>query len=129
MGAMLVRHEPTSASTVRRELALDLDLHGVDDTVVDDAALVVSELVGNAVRHAGVDAHEHLDVSWSISEQHLTISVEDPSDEHPVLRRAAPDAPSGRGLSIIAALAVDWGVEPTPRGKRVWATLALRPAR
>jgi serine/threonine-protein kinase RsbW len=126
MGAMLVRHEATSASAVRRELALDLDLHGVDDEIIHDATLVATELIGNAVRHGGVRDDDELGVNWTIGPAALLISVEDPSDELPVLRQVGPEAPSGRGLSIIAALSATWGVERTRRGKRVWAKVELR---
>ena len=63
MGAMLVRHEPTSASAVRRELTQDLRLHGLDDDSIDAVTLVASELLGNAVRHSGITADTELDVA------------------------------------------------------------------
>jgi len=123
---MLVRHEPSSAAAVRRELATDLDLHGVDPETIDQVTLVASELVGNAVRHAGVDEGAELDVSWTLVNDAVIVAVEDPSGEPPIVRTATPDAQSGRGLRIIEALTAEWGYEPTPRGKRVWAKVTLR---
>lgn len=128
MGAMLVRHEPASAAVVRHEIALDLDLHGVDDDVIQDVALVATELVGNAVRHGTTcsDAQSAWTVAWSISPDEIVISVEDPNEAAmPVMRHAAPDAPNGRGLAIVTALASEWGVEPTECGKRVWAKVRV----
>ena len=125
MGAMLVRHEPASASAVRREIALDLDLHGVDPDRIDEVALVASELIGNAVRHCDATERNELDVSWTVGTQDVVVSVEDPSETLPVLRHAPPDAPSGRGLTIVQALTSEWGVEPTQRGKRVWARIDI----
>jgi serine/threonine-protein kinase RsbW len=125
MGAMLIRHEPTSASAVRREIALDLDLHGVDEDTIDEITLIASELVGNAVRHADLNDKSELDVSWTVDPDEVVVSVEDPSDKTPVRRNAAPDAPNGRGLTIIEALTSDWGYEFTPHGKRVWAKVSL----
>jgi anti-sigma regulatory factor (Ser/Thr protein kinase) len=127
MGAMLVRHEPASAAVVRREIALDLDLHGVGEDAVHDVALVATELVGNAVRHgaSATDPDASWTVAWSIGPDEILISVEDPNDELPVVRHAAPDAPSGRGLAIVSALSSEWGVEPTDRGKRVWAKVRV----
>jgi serine/threonine-protein kinase RsbW len=125
MGAALVRHSPASASAARRQLAEDLHQHGIDDSVVDEVALVASELIGNAIRHAAPEGAE-LDVNWTVAPEDVLVSVEDSSSELPVARSAAPDAPSGRGLRIVSALAEDWGVEPTPRGKRVWARIGLR---
>ena len=119
MGAMLVRHEARSASAVRHELAVDLDGHGVDRDSIDAAMLVASELVGNAVRHTSACEDDDLDVGWTVHDDTVLISVEDPSTDVPVLRYPAPDATSGRGLSIVEALTMDWGFEHTPRGKRV----------
>lgn len=125
MGQMLVRHEPATASAVRRELALDLDLHGVGPEVTDDVTLVASELIGNAIRHAGGGERDAWAVSWTIRPGEVVLSVEDPSSDLPVRRCAAPDAPSGRGLAIVESLSLDWGVERTARGKRVWARVKL----
>ena len=129
MGAMLVRHEPTSAAAVRRELAVDLDLHGVDPGSIDDVALVASELVGNAVRHTAIPAGSDLDVHWDIGTDDVLVSVADPSERMPVQRRPAPDAPNGRGLTIVAALCSEWGADLTPTGKRVWARVRTRCSR
>jgi anti-sigma regulatory factor (Ser/Thr protein kinase) len=126
MGAVLVKHSPISASVVRHELATDLDLHGVDQVAIDEASLVASELVGNAVRHAGASEDGELDVSWSVGRDDIVVSVADPSTTLPVAREVAPDAPGGRGLRIIQAIATDWGVEPVPGGKRVWAKIRRR---
>ena len=129
MGAMLVRHEPTSASAVRRELALDLELHGFDDESIDTVTLVASELVGNAIRHAGVAEHSELDVGWTVGADEVYLTVEDPSPEPPKRRYATAESRSGRGLAIVDTLAAAWGSEPTPRGKRVWAEIRVKPRR
>lgn len=125
MGEMLVRHEPATASAVRRELALDLDLQGIGVDAIDDATLVASELIGNAIRHASGGDRDAWVVSWTVQSGVIVISVEDPSHDLPVRRNPAPDAPSGRGLAIVETLSVDWGVEHTDRGKRVWAKLQV----
>ncbi len=124
MGAMLVRHEPATASAVRRELALDLDLQGIGSDSVDDVTLVASELIGNAIRHAGGDRDAWV-VLWVVQDGGVTVSVEDPSHDLPVRRNPGPDATSGRGLAIVDTLSQDWGVEHTARGKRVWATVKV----
>lgn len=125
MGAMLVRHEPTSTSAVRRELTADLQLHGVAPDDVDAVNLVASELVGNAIRHAGIAGDTELDISWAVGDDEVYFVVEDPSATLPEQRFPGRDATSGRGLTIVAALSVDWGAEPTPRGKRVWARVPV----
>jgi anti-sigma regulatory factor (Ser/Thr protein kinase) len=125
MGGMLVRQEPASVSTVRRELALELDMWGVPSDVIDDATLVLSEILGNAIRHCAPVDREDLDVSWVVLGDVVCITVEDRCDRLPILRIAAPDAPSGRGLAIVEALCREWGFDRTPRGKRVWARIAI----
>jgi two-component sensor histidine kinase len=128
MGAMLVRHEPTSASAVRRELALDLEFHGIGEEAIDNVTLVASELVGNAIRHSGIASDGELDVGWTVGADDVYLSVEDPSRALPKPRHASPDDAGGRGLRIVDALTRDWGVELTPRGKRVWARIATHRA-
>jgi two-component sensor histidine kinase len=125
MGEMLVRQEPASVATVRRELAFELDLHDVHPDIIDDATLVLTEILGNAIRHCAPVETGDLDVAWTVQSDSVSLSVEDPCEELPVLRIAAPDAASGRGLAIVEALSAEWGVDITDRGKRVWARLAL----
>jgi anti-sigma regulatory factor (Ser/Thr protein kinase) len=102
-----------------REVLLEWDL--VD--LVDDAQLVTSELVGNVVRHARTDLI--LRIEW---DDCVKISVRDWEPElgsvHP------PDAVDlrehGRGLQIVDAVALDWGVDMRFDSKTVWLTLAVR---
>jgi anti-sigma regulatory factor (Ser/Thr protein kinase) len=125
MGEMLVRHEPATASAVRHELALDLDLQGVGPDAIDDVTLVASELIGNAIRHASNGDRGAWTFSWIVQSGEVVISVEDPSTDLPVRRRPAPNAPSGRGLAIVETLSSDWGFERTDCGKRVWARVLI----
>jgi MEDS: MEthanogen/methylotroph, DcmR Sensory domain/Histidine kinase-like ATPase domain len=88
----------------------------------DDVQLVVSELATNAVVHAGTP----FSISVSSDGRTMRIAVSDWSVVRPVVRDGSPDAISGRGLRLVAAVAGDWGVEPGPDGKTVWAELPLR---
>lgn len=87
--------------------------------MADSAALLVSELLTNAVVHTGTDARLDL----RLDSNALRIEVE---DRHPgrTLAMEAPlpheDSESGRGLLITTALASSWGVEYTTGAKRVW---------
>lgn len=82
------------------------------------ALLVVSELVSNAVLHAGSD----LELRLEVDEEVLRVEVEDRS---PQLPRPRPEAPvGGKGLVVVAALA-EWGVRPAGAGKTVWARVPL----
>ena len=97
--------------------------------VVEDALLLVSELVTNAVRHG----RPAIEITLSATTERVRIGVRDGGEGLPVLPTGQPsiDRPTGRGLLIVAATATDWGVERTPgtAGKTVWAELdATRPA-
>ncbi len=84
----------------------------------DDAALVVAELVGNAVRYGG----SRPVLSADVHGRGVTLSVTDASERLPVPRGDLL-AENGRGYLIIDALSQAWGVERLPFGKRVWARL------
>lgn len=91
---------------------------GVD---ADVAVLLASELVTNAVCHAGAGLGEVvMRVCWPSGG--LRVEVHDASREPPRLREEA-EAESGRGLVLVDALAADWGYYLTPRGKAVYFTL------
>lgn len=90
--------------------------------VCDDAVLVVSELVTNAVRAGGGSVA----LSLALHPDHLRIRVSDDGDGWPVPRHARPDDPGGRGLQLVGVVAADWGVLPRDGGgKHVCATLPL----
>ncbi|MDN3288936.1 SpoIIE family protein phosphatase [Streptomyces thermocarboxydus] len=97
--------------------------------VGDDAALVASELVTNAVVHAGTDVH----LTCRLEEDTGALVVE-VADRHPsrTPRDDAVEAPAhdipeyGRGLRLVAALAESWGVTYRAGSKTVWARLPTR---
>ncbi|MFV0133291.1 SpoIIE family protein phosphatase [Streptomyces sp. HMX87] len=95
--------------------------------IVDDAVVLTSELVTNAVVHAGTAA----DVVCLRSDEGVRIEVADryPEREVPLQGSPAtmgsPDREGGRGLQLCAALAARWGVEYAPTHKNVWFHLDL----
>ncbi|MCX4697495.1 SpoIIE family protein phosphatase [Streptomyces sp. NBC_01352] len=95
--------------------------------IIDDAVVLTSELVTNAVVHAGTSA----DVLCLRSDDGVRVEVADryPEREIPLQGQAidmgSPDREGGRGLQLCAALAGHWGVEYTPTQKQVWFQLDL----
>ncbi|MFC5013788.1 ATP-binding protein [Streptomyces lienomycini] len=99
----------------------------------DDAVLVITELVSNAVKHAVPSAAAgapEVRLGLVLHSAHLTLTVSDPGDNEPVFDPSDGSAlqEHGRGLRIVDALAEEWGWTPRfPAGKTVWATLPTRP--
>jgi len=91
----------------------------------DDAALLVTEVATNALRHGGPGVD--LWVRRSPSGGLLVELVDGRSDALPQARRPEPDAEGGRGLLIVGALARAWGSERLSAGKRVWFELEPLP--
>jgi MEDS: MEthanogen/methylotroph, DcmR Sensory domain/Histidine kinase-like ATPase domain len=104
----------------RRFAVAALRRWGLDDALVGDAALVLSELATNAVLHAG----SPFSIAVSSRESRLRISVQDACPRRPVEdSRGSLVARFGHGLGIIDELCIDWGVEDVRDGKAVWAEL------
>lgn len=99
-----LRFHPTAAGAARSHLTRFLTAHAVPVAVIDDARLVVSELVANAVQHGRPSPDGYLSLAWVLDATSLLLTVEDAGDQ-PIGRRA-PDADSmsGRGLHIIDSL-------------------------
>ena len=93
------------------------------DEVAGDAELVVSELVTNAALHGAPPITVRI---WA--EPCVRVEVEDHGRSAPILLQQNTEAMTGRGLSMVAALASDWGVDRVPDdGKVVWAELGRQP--
>ncbi|MQY34050.1 hypothetical protein SRB17_20160 [Streptomyces sp. RB17] len=110
-------NQPQVVTEARRKVADRLTEWALDD-LADDTALVVSELVTNAVRYADGPIELRL-----VRDRTLTCEVTDDSSTAPQLRRAMVGDEGGRGLFITAQLTERWGVRPARRGKTVWAEL------
>lgn len=124
---------PTSASsgTARRFATETLNSWGLQD-LVDDAAVIISELVTNAVRHGlppYAAAAGDLPIKLTLVRQgrFVVCIVSDPSDQNPKVRPADDVCENGRGLHVIEALSRVWGWTPLPgAGKAVWAALSVQ---
>jgi anti-sigma regulatory factor (Ser/Thr protein kinase) len=119
---------PAAAGSARAwllsALAAQLPPHEQTAEVLDEAELVVSELVTNAV----LASCSITTVTITTDRSCVRIGVTDDAPGRPTLLHAATDAVRGRGLAIVCMLARDWGVTPVdPGGKEVWAEISLPP--
>lgn len=96
------------------------------DVLGDDVRLCVSELATNAVVHAN---HDGFLVRLAIDSSYLHLEVHDQHPRWPEIRLPTHDVTSGRGLHLVAALSVGWGVERRqPFGKIVWSRFLITAA-
>ncbi|MEV6932622.1 SpoIIE family protein phosphatase [Dactylosporangium sp. NPDC051485] len=110
------RGDAVSASAARRFTA-DLLAAWGEDTLADDALLLLDEVITNAIQHT-VGA---VLVRLELLADALRVSVADRSERLPSPRPADAEAENGRGLLIVASVASAWGVDPDPAGgKAVW---------
>lgn len=140
MTSLLVPHDALSASTVRRALVHDLSSLGLPASAVDDAVLVLSELVGNAVRHGRPLTDGGIRVGWSVIDDGVRLEVADGGPGLPDGGvTAGYDTPGGgelpvpvaaeggRGLPIVDLLSSRWGAT-TPAasgGSAIYAEVPL----
>ncbi|MEU7179727.1 MULTISPECIES: ATP-binding protein [Streptomyces] len=107
---------PESAALARRHFRRLADGYGLG-WPVDDGVLLVSELVGNAVRHAAADGPWLIRLEWWRIGHGLRTDVHSPgSPERVRMRAPEPEATDGRGLLLLDHLATAWAVEPSPHG-------------
>jgi anti-sigma regulatory factor (Ser/Thr protein kinase) len=130
VGTVSVPHDPASAGEVRRQLIEDLQSRHIHVSSVEEAALLVTELVGNAVRHARPLPGGRILVSWRVEAGRLQVRVTDGGNttEEPHLAHAGPNDTHGRGLAIVDALSALWGVDTSRGSTTVWATLPVHAA-
>jgi CheY-like chemotaxis protein len=94
--------------------------------LLDDAQLVVTELVTNALVHGG----SHCDLAIVYRDRWLRIEIQDFGSGGPDLQAVDVESEGGRGLLIVSAMTESWGVQPLPaEGKVIWAELrsTIRP--
>jgi anti-sigma regulatory factor (Ser/Thr protein kinase) len=124
--SMSIPFSTRSAAAVREALERWLDRRGSAPEVVDDARLIATELVGNALRHASPLGNGTVLVRWEVEDSALVLSVCDGGGGgRPQLVDAAPYDDSGRGLAIVSALSSTWWVEHTSHVHSVHVRLAL----
>lgn len=117
----------TPEAVAQARMVIRTSCGSLPDALRDDAELLVSELVSNAVRHGG----GHVQLRVLVNERDLTVSVYDDGDGEPVVsqRFLGPEVASGRGLQLVEKLADGWGVFPAEGGgKTVWILLTTASA-
>lgn len=111
---------PASVASVRRFVRHTLTVWGLDD-LVDDMALVASELATNSITHGRSPFQTSLERATSV----VRVAVEDGSSAWPERHNALPHDQDGRGMEIVASLSRRSGCDSTPHGKIAWAELSL----
>jgi hypothetical protein len=115
---------PAEVPLLRRAAATQLGQWGVP-TAGDATQLVVTELATNVIKHVGEGSPATLILEWK--RERLRVEMHDKSSSLPALRTADCEAECGRGLHMLAAMAVDWGTAVTALGKAVWCEIELAP--
>ncbi|MGV9313274.1 ATP-binding protein [Streptomyces sp. NPDC003691] len=128
-GTWVARWSRHPRSVGRARLGLRKALAGWGLSEIEySAAVVLSELVTNAVRHGGAPGRQIETRCVRTTTGGLRIEVHDTGDGSPAPARPGPDAGGGRGLWLVAELADRWGVESrVGPGKYVWAELSVPP--
>lgn len=100
----------------------------VPEHLADDVRLLVSELVTNSVRHAGMSESEDVHILLSCRDDVIRVEVSDtgPGFDAPSRPSPRPDRAGGWGLVFLDRISDRWGVDSVPRGTRVWFEIDVR---
>lgn len=116
----------TASPAAAREFARLSGCPAHDLQVLDEAMLLITELVTNSIKHGGPP----ILLAVECDEHSLTVRVRDGSTDLPRPRVASADDEDSRGLTLVELLSDAWGVEPVEDdygvGKAVW--FQLRPS-
>jgi hypothetical protein len=125
---------PESARTAREFTVATLREWRLEP-LTEDAVVIASELATNAIQHgtpavtqddANDPGRARVELSWCLQSSRLICVVTDQTGAPPTVAACGPEAESGHGLQIVAALAVAWGWTILGTGeKAVWAALEL----
>ncbi|WP_371603731.1 ATP-binding protein [Streptomyces sp. NBC_01220] len=115
---------PAAVGDLRRAVRGQLGRWGLP-ALAGEAELAVSELAANVIKHVGSGTAAALVLETS--GDRLRIELHDKSFHVPVLGSATCDDECGRGLHLLAGMAIDWGTLLTATGKAVWCELSVAP--
>ncbi|HEY8478285.1 MAG TPA: ATP-binding protein [Spirillospora sp.] len=121
---VLLPHAPSSVAVARWRLSSELADLGVYESVVDDAAVILSELISNALRHARPLPSGQVEVRWRRRDDVLELEVSDGGAmTEPRRGPGTLSSLGGRGLGIVESLSDGWGVRHGEGTTTVWAIL------
>jgi anti-sigma regulatory factor (Ser/Thr protein kinase) len=106
--------------SIRAELRQVLPTWGLGEHVVEDVLTVAEEFVANVLDHAGSEFRIVVVLSNAV----LRLEVSDRAAGLPRVQSFDRDALRGRGLQLVDAVAIRWGVDQHEVGKTVWADVA-----
>jgi anti-sigma regulatory factor (Ser/Thr protein kinase) len=123
---LLLPFAAASVGVARRRLVSDLTHAGVCGSAVTDAALVLSELLSNALCHATPLPGADLRAAWSLDGDCVRVSVTDGgAPTVPELGEPSPSTTGGRGLRIVERLSLCWGTRHDGEATTVWAEVPV----
>jgi anti-sigma regulatory factor (Ser/Thr protein kinase) len=123
-----VPHERSGVRLARHAFSDQLDAVGVVEEARDDAMLVLSELVSNAVKHAAPLPSGEIIVRWTVQADVLYLEITDGGGStRPHAITAARSSLGGRGLDIVRAVSSRWGVTEAAETVTVWAEIPRSP--
>jgi anti-sigma regulatory factor (Ser/Thr protein kinase) len=116
----------SSVRSARSRLRGDLRRARVPTAAIDDATVVLSELIGNAVRHAQPLESGRLLITWRVDGDTVWVEVTDGgSDTIPRVEHSGDDDVGGRGLTIVDALSRRWFVRRAGERSTVTAEIPV----
>jgi anti-sigma regulatory factor (Ser/Thr protein kinase) len=113
---------PATTSPWRARAFVTEALPEAESDLVADVALLVSEMVTNAVLHA----HSEVHLSVDSTDAGIRVEVSDCVRSAPVIRNFSDEAATGRGMHLVEEIADRWGTEPRRDGKCVWFEVSPR---
>ena len=120
--SMAVPHGQKGVGLARHAFADQMNEAGLTGEVMDDAVLVLSELVSNAIRHADPLPSGEITVRWSVREDAVRLEITDGgAPTRPQASLAALSSLGGRGLQIVRTVSSQWGVTEDDHKVTVWA--------
>ena len=123
-----IPHERIGVRLARHAFADEMVAAGVPAAARDDAMLVLSELVSNAVRHAAPLPSGAITVRWELADDTLHIEITDGgAGTRPRAGVAALSSLGGRGLDIVRTVSRQWGVTEGDGSVTVWADVPREP--